>query len=207
MPTSPQIDTTKLAKPTLLALTHIDSSFAEIFKAVGKFKKVHPDGKEALTHLLQKFYIGLSKHRPHLFPPSPDKMPPSLAAEIKSMKQAATSLQETLETLQSQLAHTPLDNAPHQPPSSLPAPTQTPTSNLMEKHSLHNTNLKTSSHSIVMVHVINNNLTNCLPAHIICNSINTTLQQAKLHHVHISVAKWTMKGNIILTVGHKNTVQ
>ena len=121
---SPQHPPVKLSRPALLTLGYINTKFSEFFQSAAKSKKEHPDKKDALARLFQKFFTGLNEYRPHLLPPSPNPTTPDHTSKMENMKEVLTSMQKMLATLQSQLAPTHPINTLHQPMSSMPTPIQ-----------------------------------------------------------------------------------
>ena len=206
---SPQHPPAKLSRPALLALGHINTKFSEIFQSAAKFEKEHPDEKEALARLFRKFFTGLNEYRPHLLPPSLNPTTPDHTAEMENVKEALTSMQKTLATLQSRLAPTHPINTLHQPMSSMPAPIRTPSQNLIDTSTMpnpYNSNPRTPPRPSIVVHVNADDITNHPAPHTICSAINNSLQISNAQHVHISSASWSMKENLVLTGGHTNTV-
>ena len=205
----------KQTDPASQALNGIESDIVKMLNNTEMLEREHPDKKEALSCIFHSLIEGLRKHKPYLLPPTPVPKPTALSTDIKDMKVTLATIQRTVATLQCQLAQVtpsePLrapDNTSRQtfpdpntttPPPNLPTiPTILPTSTVINARA-------TPSRPSITIHTTTRNPTNCPPLHVLCSTINNTLRHSTHPHIHISSAKWTAKGNIVLTGGHSNT--
>ena len=177
----------------------------KLIESVKAFEREYPERKESLVNIFHRFLAGLSTTKPHLLPPVPPSKPDTLATKLNNLKEALTALQNSVASLQSQAS-------PSQPLTATPTtktliPVPTAPKDHTSLPAILNTTSKTPPHPSIVIHTATIDPTNCPPLHILCNIVNESLQHLSHPHIHISSAKWTAKGNIVLTSGHTNTLQ
>ncbi|KAH9169715.1 hypothetical protein EDB89DRAFT_2194199 [Lactarius sanguifluus] len=200
--------------PSSSALTRIENNLTKIIQSALTYKQEYLDNKEALSYLFEKLFKALGIQELYLPPPAPTPKPSTLFTEISNIKESLTALQSSMACLQNQAASTPPPTVTvHQStthatsnskpvPANHPEPPASPTSHV----NLHTT-LKPSHHPSIIARIMTEDPTNHPPPHILCNTINEALKRASHSCVHLSSARWTMKGNLVLTGGHANTLQ
>ncbi|KAH9013062.1 hypothetical protein EDB84DRAFT_1568820 [Lactarius hengduanensis] len=200
--------------PSSHALARIENNLTKIIQSALTYKQEYPDNKEALSHLFEKLFKALGIQELYLPAPAPTSKPSALFTEISNIKESLTALQISMVRLQNQTASTPPPTVMvHQPtthatsnpepvPANHPDPPISPTSHV----NLHAA-LKPSHRPSLIARITTEDPTNRPPPHILCNTINEALKRASHSYVHISSARWTAKGNLVLTGGHANTLQ
>ncbi|KAH9022003.1 hypothetical protein EDB85DRAFT_1895409 [Lactarius pseudohatsudake] len=207
-PSSPTLKT-----PSSIALAHIETNLTKIIQSALTFEQEYPDNKEALSYLFEKLFKALGIQELYLPPPPPTPKPPTLSTEISSIKESLSALQTSIACLQNQAASTTPTVMLHQPttcavpatrnvPANHPDTPATPTSPVN-----HHTTLKPSHQHSIIAHITTENPTNRPPPHILCNTINEALKRGPHSCVHLSSARWTTKGKLVLTGGHTNTLK
>ena len=204
-----------------LTLKYIESNIIKILQTAKTFEQEHPDKRDALTSVFHRLFKGLSEKWPHLLPTSPPPKQTAVDAELKRVNETLATLQKTILTMQNQLTPSTPDTAtPHQTTQNIPAPTlapittvpasspapKKPTKPSPTPNTYANT-LTSPPRPSIIIHTMIGDHTEHTPPHTLCNAINNSLKHSALLHVHISAARWTTKGNIVLTGGHSNTLQ
>ncbi|KAI9440800.1 hypothetical protein H4582DRAFT_2056078 [Lactarius indigo] len=194
------------------ALACIESNLVKTLESAEAFAQEFPDKKEALSDIFHRLFTRLNKHRPHLIPPTPSPKPAEPPSELHEIKEALAALQKSVASLQRQPAPPLPTNTAHKPAASaLPTITSKPAlTDPTGPHTLPNTHTSTLAfppHPSIIVHTATRDPTKQSPPHILCSSINKSLKHSDHPHIHISSAKWTTKGNLVLTGGHTNTLQ
>ncbi|KAH9172355.1 hypothetical protein EDB89DRAFT_2069843 [Lactarius sanguifluus] len=209
MPTSDSPNPPK--NPSTSALSRITNNMVELSKSAKAFEREYPNDREDLISTFRKFLSGLRKHHPDLLPPPPTTDSNTILAELNYLRETLTALQTSVAHLERQIAA-----AAPSATSCLSQPTahSTSTSKLASTTSTpptppatHPTTPKPSLRPSIIARTTTKDPANHTPPHILCNTINKSFQFSPHSHVHISSAKWTGKGNLVLTGGHANTLQ
>ncbi|KAH9019227.1 hypothetical protein EDB85DRAFT_2153971 [Lactarius pseudohatsudake] len=198
--------------PSSTALSRIETNLTKIMQSALTFKQEYPDNKDALSYLFEKLFKALGIQELYLPLPAPTPKPSTLSTEISNIKESLTAQQTSIARLQSQAASTPPIVTVHQPithatsnskpvPTNQPDPPASPTS-----PANHHTSPKPSHRPSIIARITTEDPTNRPPPHILCNTINEALKRTSHSCVHISSARWTTKGNLVLTGGHANTL-
>ncbi|KAI9433082.1 hypothetical protein BJY52DRAFT_1398861 [Lactarius psammicola] len=200
------------AKPSAIVLARIESNIVKILDSAGAFAQEYPDEIEALSSVFHKLFNELNKHRPHLIPPTPTPKPTKPPSELNEIKEALAALQKLVESLQRHPDPPLPANTAHKPTAwALPTKTSKPTStDPTDPDTLPDTRSKTLTllpRPSIIIHTASRDPTKRPPPHALCNNLNKSLKRSDHPHIHISSAKWTAKGNIVLTGGHTNTLQ
>lgn len=209
IPSSHPLGSNNPKSPSAIALSRITKNMVELSKSARTFEQEYPGDIEHLVSTFGKFYDGLRKHHPDLLPPPPTPNSSDLLAELNHLSEALTMMQTTVARLESQInAAAPITMAcqstahltsASKPTSPMPAPPTPPAT--------HHSALKPSHRPSIIAHTATKDPANHTPPHILCNTINESLKQSSHLRIHISSAKWTTKGNLILTGGHANTLR
>ncbi|KAH9031493.1 hypothetical protein EDB85DRAFT_2146044 [Lactarius pseudohatsudake] len=204
MPTSDSPNPPK--NPSATALTRITNNMVELSKSAKAFEREYPDDREDLISTFCKFFIGLRKHHPDLLPPPPTTDSNALLAELNHLKETLTALQTSVAHLERQIAAAAPSATSCLTLASTSKPAST-TSTPSTPPATHPTTLNPSLRPSIIARTTTKDPANHTPPHVLCNTINKSLQFSPHSPVHISSAKWTAKGNLVLTGGHANTLQ
>ncbi|KAH9021265.1 hypothetical protein EDB85DRAFT_1895794 [Lactarius pseudohatsudake] len=203
-PTSPK-------SPSSIALANIESNIVKILKSVNAFEREFPNQKEAVISIFHKFIRETGKHRPHFLPPTHAPKPNQLSDEISDVKEALKVLQKSVESLWNHDTPTPPANTPCKTTAARATETSKPTAISPTSPAIpsntQNITLKPPPCPSIIVHTATKEPANRPPPHVLCDTINKTIKRTSHSHAHISSAKWTANGNIVLTGGHADTLQ
>ena len=203
---------TSTKSPSSTALLCFATNLAKIIQEAQTFEQKYPSRKESLASAFHVFFQRIRECRPAYIPPAPTPTPghTDLGTELRELREMLTALQKSVANLQ---------NTPNPPPpasdkqqraafiSETAKPTSTDTAVEAAFLNTCKTAHKPPLHPSVVVHTATNDLTKRPPPHVICNTINESLKRSSHPNICFSSAKWTAKGNIILTGGHTNTLQ
>lgn len=173
-------------------LTHIETSISSILSACVEIECKHPTGIDKLALILQNFYSDLTSTLPHLqiLPPNPKEVLDKLEGmreNINMLQRAVIKLQNSPTTLPPKPANP--NNRQDTPSPPLADDTKKPT-----------------SQPSIIIHSAFSETNGLLYPHFICQTINKQLKHSEQSQICISAAKWTTKGNIILTGGANNLI-
>ncbi|KAH9032048.1 hypothetical protein EDB85DRAFT_2145799 [Lactarius pseudohatsudake] len=181
--------------PSSHALARIENNLTKIIQSALTYKQDYPDNKEALSYLFEKMFKALGIQELYLPPPAPPPKPSALFTEISNIKESLTALQLSMPIMRETSNSKPV-------PANHPDTPASPTS-----HTNLHTTLKPSHRPSIIARITSEDPANRPPPHTLCNTINEDLKSGSHSCVHISSARWTTKGNLVLTGGHANTLK
>ncbi|KAH9039164.1 hypothetical protein EDB85DRAFT_1887630 [Lactarius pseudohatsudake] len=164
-------------------------SLSTILRVTTVYLEEHPESRSDLERIYGSFTEALIKTTPQILPPKHTTS--TLNTRLEDINSTLKSLQNVTDKLRRQIA---------------PPPNPLPTDNALDtppKNLTHN--MRAATHASIVIHThIQDPKARQHPAKI-CQSVNASLQQTELAHVQFTAARWTSRGNLILTGGTTNT--